>query len=148
MKREMFARSQLVSIRQDPGGMSSLRSLFLRDGVGSGGSVTDDTVLNFIAIQLASGRLRLCQSGPSIIAAPSADPAATSGANAAAPVQNEKPFPLASRAQPKTPESTPPPDQSSFPSDVRLVSLAQVLKQASRSGAPFCEECLKAAQRA
>jgi hypothetical protein len=144
MKREVFAQSMLTALKANPGGMPALRSLLLREGVGFGGSLTDDAVLKYIASQLASGRLRLCQS-VTIPSGPSADPATTSAAqSAAAPAQTEKPFPLAGRSQPKMQESTPA-DQSVFPADVRLVALAQTLKDACRSGVPFCEECLKAA---
>jgi len=144
MKREVFAQSMLAAVKADPGGMSALRSMLLRDGVGFGGSLTDDAVLKYIASQFASGRLRLCQS-VTRPGAPSADPATTSAAqSAAAAPQTEKPFPLAGRSQTKMQESTPA-DQSSFPADVRLVALAQTLKDACRSGVPFCEECLKAA---
>jgi len=124
--------------------MASLRAALFSEGIGSGVALTDDAVLKFVASQFASGRLRLCQSVIAIRTQPSGDPATSSGSNAASP-QTEKPFPLADRSQQKTQSSAPPQDQSSFPSDVRLVSLAQVLKDASSSGVPFCEECLKAA---
>lgn len=125
--------------------MPALRCLLLREGVGFGGSLTDDAVLKYVASMLASGRLRLCQSSVAKTSAPVADPAQTSAQNAAAPAQTEKPFPLAAgRSQPKMQQAAPA-DQSLFPADVRLVALAQTLKDACRSGVPFCEECSKAA---
>ncbi len=39
------------------------------------------------------------------------------------------------------------PEYATFPKDVDPEAVAQVLKDAAESGAPFCEECQKAAQR-
>ena len=61
------------------------------------------------------------------------------------PQQEAAPFPLAQRS---TKSSGPGPaavDEDVFPNDSNLVAIADVLNNASQSGAPFCEECQKAA---
>lgn len=130
----------LLSVfRRDPVSMLLLRNLVAHDGLGTGAQLSNAVLAKLIATQLASGRLRICQNAVSTPAPPrTGDPAQTSGTNAA----TEKPFPLAARM----PESktAPPADPSLFPTDVALSALAETLLEASRSGVPFCEECLRA----
>ncbi len=148
LKSQAAAEMAVLSLRRDPAAIAMLRNMASRDGFGSGVSLTNDAVLKWVASQLASGRLRMCQTAFATTAASAGDPATGSGANSAPP-QTERAFPLADRSS-KTQQSAAAPatDQSSFPTDVELVALAKALTDATQAGVPFCEECAKAAMRA
>lgn len=148
MKSQASAEMAIISLKRDAAAVSVLRNLAFRDGVGAGVSLTNDAVLKWVASQLASGRLRMCQTLIGNMAALAGDPATTSGTNSAPPAtQAERPFPLADRSSKTQKSSAPVADQSSFPGEVQLAALAQALAEASQSGVPFCEECMKAAMR-
>lgn len=148
MKNHAAAELAIISLKRDPAAISMLRTAALRDGLGSGVAFTNDALLKWVASQLASGRLRVCQTSVNKTAATTGDPATNSGANSAPPgAQPPKAFPLADRSSKTTKSSGPAADQSSFPSDVQLTALAQALAEASQAGVPFCEECMKAAMR-
>lgn len=130
----------LEVFRRDPVSMLFLRDLLVRDGLGTGAQLSDATVAKLITSRLISGRLRICQKSASTSPAPiTGDPAQNSGTNAA----TEKPFPLAARSRNQQ-KTAPAADQSLFPGDVGLSALADALLEASISGVPFCEECLRA----
>ncbi len=113
-----------------------------------GAHLSDAAVANFIDFQLRSGRLRFCRRATERTSAPAGDPAPTSGASAAT-VKTEKPFPLAARSRTEPQSSGPAAgDLSLFPADVKLSALADMLKEASIQGVPFCEECLAKQSRA
>lgn len=140
-KNRSFVESYIAQIRRDPAALALLRQALSKNGFGSGATHNSDALLKVFAEQLASGRLRVCGSPQSTTATPAGDPGTTSAAAAA----ESKPFPLADRSQ-KTQGASSSADQPSFPSDVELAALADVLTQAASSGVPFCEECLRAAQ--
>jgi hypothetical protein len=113
----------------------------MQNGTGAGFALTDDGLLRWAAMQFASGRLRVCTE--SVTVPDVGDPTPKSGPVAAPP---ERAFPLPDRSQ-KSQSVSRTDDQSAFPADVALAEVAETLKQASRAGVPFCEECLKAALR-
>jgi hypothetical protein len=142
MKSRMSAELAVTDLTRDPATLSMLRDMAFRAGIGSA-SRSNGALMKWVASQLASGRLRMCQAPVSQITAPAADPGTTSGAN----TQTERPFPLSDRPSKTQKSSGPAPEQSSFPSDVQLAALAKTLVEAAQSGVPFCEECMQAAQR-
>ena len=142
----MSAELVVSELTRDPVAIYRLRDMAFREGLGSV-SLTNGAVTKWVASQLASGRLRICQS-PAQFTAPAADPGTTSGANSApAAAQPERPFPLSDRSSKTQKSSGVAPEQSSFPADVQLAALAKTLADAAQSGVPFCEECMKAALR-
>lgn len=143
-KNRSFAESYVAQLRRNPAALGLLRSMLSKNGLGSGAPLNQDAILKLFAGQLASGRLRVCQAPASSSTAVAGDPATTS-ATSAAP---SKPFPLTSRSQKSQSTSTAPDQPAAFPADVELAALANVLAEAARTGAPFCEECMKAAQAA
>ena len=157
-----FSESLLSQCKGDSAAMATLRSALSRFGISVAAHVSTAVTLNVFAEHFSSGRLRICQPAATTITPVKGDPATTTGSNQASPASSQvttsqntttasdaaKPFPMADRSQKaQAASSTATTDASSFPSDVHLVALAQVLKQASQAGVPFCEECAKAQAR-
>jgi hypothetical protein len=101
--------------------------------------LSDNEILNHISWELSRGRWKARQrpklweigaTGPSV-----------AGANQTAA------FPLSPRPAPQ-PVSSPRPDPPVFPDDIDAAAIASGLQAAAAMGAPFCEECEKAAAAA
>src|SRR5579863_103374 len=130
IKAEASAELFVASMQRDPAALSAIRSFMWTRGVGASHQLSSQTVIKWMASQLASGRIRICDASGNTSTPVQADPgAASAAATAPGAAQSDKPFPLAARSQPSPQKSSgPASEQSGFPADVQLATLAQTLK--------------------
>lgn len=115
--------------------LPALRRLLIEDGVELS-RVSDDAILKLVARKIEVGQIGVLQrKWRDESQMPQGD--------------GDKPaaFPKAERTPPKA-SSAPPVNEDVFPRDADLAAIADVLKNASKLGTPFCEECAKAAAAA
>ena len=152
-----LAHRALAPALRDPMAMAALRRLSLAHAGGAELNLLDDhDVLSVLCRAVVGGRLWL--RGMAATSAAETPDAATSKPEgfgvAAAPPAGGAPSPPApaptpsSRAPapmapPPPPAAPPPPDA---PPDLDNAAQAATLREAARTGVPFCEECAKAAR--
>jgi hypothetical protein len=141
--RSDLALEWLRRFQKDRMVMSELRAQLSRAGLDAQlGSADDNRVLQEVAVRLSSGEFQVCaeSSHPFQTAVASVTPTDPE-AEAAAEILNAPPAP--------TPTPAPKPEPAPAPTlagDADAAMIAEVLKQAAQTGAPFCEECQKAKQ--
>lgn len=141
--RSDLALEWLRRFQKDRLVMSELRAQLSRAGLDSQlWSADDNRVLQEVAVRLSSGEFQVCaeSSHPFQTAVASVTPVDPE-AQEAAEILNAPPAPAPTPA-PK-PEPAPAP---TLAESADAVMIAEVLKQAAQTGAPFCEECQKAKQ--
>ena len=111
----------------------ALRRLLIQDGVELS-RISDDGILKLVTRKLEIGQIGVLQrKWKDESQMPQGD----------GDREKPPPFPKAERTAPKT--SSAPLPEDVFPRDADLAAIADVLKNASKAGTPFCEECAKAA---
>jgi hypothetical protein len=123
------ARAYLARLFAPPGDLVTARHL-LSDGELSATRLGDGEVLDQLAQLIARGVLRLITTQHarlSRIAERAIEPAPEPAWDAPAPVEE-----VAAKAE-----------ESTFPPNIDAAAIAFILRQAAKSGVPFCEECLR-----
>ncbi len=134
------ASSWLMRFKSDPISMAGLRSLALKYGVGSSLQRSgDDQLLEEVSWLLSRGVLQVHRLPPRRTAWRTTDAASSPAVVASSP------RPTASQS---SSGSAPPrvvEEADTFSAQTDPAATAAVLRSAAASGAPFCEECAKAA---
>ena len=151
-----LARLALTPALLHPGAMATLRRSAVELAGGAALDRLDDhAVLAVLSDAVAAGRLLLCR------AQAGADPGADPGADASAEGAQEGPVDTgvalkqteAARAPtsaprmaaaPRPPPPPPPAPPAPAPPEIDAAAQAATLREAARSGVPFCAECEKA----
>jgi hypothetical protein len=121
-----------------------LRGLLAQSGHFNAPCLTRQDVLREVADLLVRGRLCVCR----IAKHEQMMPKVPSGSPKAAPSTPPAPFPLGDRRNrfPETTLRTPELEPPVFPGTADLSAIAEGLKKAAETGAPFCEECARLAK--
>ncbi|MBL8173139.1 MAG: hypothetical protein JNK48_00630 [Bryobacterales bacterium] len=132
---------QWIDRQRDPLLMGTLRrSLFTPPGIHAH-LMSDDEVVQSMTQHLGMKMVHVCEKEVSLLLQRTEGHSLPGGESTAPPVSR-------STAPPPTTPAPRQQDQPSFGKEADLVALAGVLKSASETGTPFCEECAKAAAAA
>ncbi len=131
-KDKNAAAQFLVRFKKDGSAISALRRLLAESGR-STGNLSDDQVLEEVALRMSRGDLIVCYRHTKT-------PGSTGD-------EEQAPAPAPSTATPQKSTSTKrdEPDQPTFTNDHDVRAQIGTLVAAAASGVPFCEECAKAA---
>jgi len=135
-KASLYNADWLRRSVRNPAVLMALRGIAKTGGI----SLSDnESVINLVAGQIASGQLRVCQ-GQTAASGRANDPGSTSS-QAGGP---SKPFPFTPRSKTAATSSQPSQnDPQSLPDDLDGSTQAGVLNSAANRGTPFCAECAK-----
>jgi hypothetical protein len=126
---EIHALQLLGQFRENGPAMGALHKFW---SATSADRLTDDELLRQISWWLGNGAIRARQPIPPMEGGVAGE---TGKATA---------FPLQSRRQQPVVDSGPAPEGPLLPADTDAAAIAAALKEAAKTGMPFCEECLKA----
>jgi hypothetical protein len=143
--RPADALQWLLQYQKDPGVMAELRSLLDRSATGGYSSSDPLVILGQIAEKMASGEFLLAPEifGHVSLELPVGSPAGASTPPTALPASKNEVKP--DKAPPPAKASDSDSNEPTLKGDTDPAAMAQSLKDAAKDGAPFCEECAKAA---